>query len=150
MEIFIDCEHNGWRGKLLSMALISGDERSFYKELPLPKNEPLKKWVKENVIPLLGRKQVVGHSEFQRELELWLMQFDKIHLIADWPEDVSYFCESLITSPGKRINTPPLTIEIRRDLDVVSKVPHHALWDAMAMRELYYVVTNQEPPAKFV
>jgi hypothetical protein len=150
MEIFIDCEHNGRRGQLLSIALISGDERSFYKELPMPTEEPMDDWVQDNVVPLLGRKQMVSYPELQRQLELWLVQFDKIHLIADWPEDAMYFCELLITSPGERINTPSLTIEIRRDLDAVSKVPHHALWDVMAMREVYYVVTNQESPTKFV
>jgi hypothetical protein len=35
-----------------------------------------------------------------------------------------------------RINTPPLTMEIRRDLDAVSEIPHNALADARAIKDL--------------
>ena len=48
MEIFIYCEFNGDGGALLSMALVSADERSFYRELPLPLKEPVNGWVKDN------------------------------------------------------------------------------------------------------
>jgi hypothetical protein len=56
-----------------------------------------------------------------------------VHLVADWPEDIQHFCEALITAPGLRIDTPPLTMEIRRDLDAVSALPHNALEDARAI-----------------
>lgn len=149
MNIFIDCEFNGPGGSLLSMALVSADERSFYRELPLPLKEPLNGWVKDNVIPLLGRSETVDYPTFQAQLEEWLSQFETVHLIADWPDDVKYFCEVLITSPGERINTPPLTMEIRRDLDAISRVPHHALWDAISIREQYYYVTDQPLPSPY-
>jgi hypothetical protein len=55
-------------------------------------------------------------------------------LVADWPEDIQHFCELLITGPGLRLDTPPLTIEIRRDLDAVSALPHNALEDARAIK----------------
>jgi hypothetical protein len=51
-------------------------------------------------------------------------------IIADWPEDIKHFCDALITGPGLRLDTPPLTMEIRRDIDAVSAVPHNALEDA--------------------
>lgn len=67
----------------------------------------------------------IGHADFA------------VQQIADWPEDVAHFCNFLITGPGTRIDTPPLTFEVRRDLDAVSKIPHNALEDARAMRLKY-------------
>ena len=52
----------------------------------------------------------------------------------DWPEDIEHFCAALICGPGMRINTPPLTMEIRRDLNGASQLPHNALADAKANR----------------
>ena len=53
------------------------------------------------------------------------------------PEDIAHFCQSLIVGPGARINTPHLTMEIRRDLDAVSEIPHNALSDARAIRAVH-------------
>lgn len=36
MNIFIDCEFNGFGGQLMSMALVAEDGREFYEVLPLP------------------------------------------------------------------------------------------------------------------
>lgn len=49
-------------------------------------------------------------------------------------EDIAFFCKVLICGPGVRLNTPPLTLEIRRDLDgIPSDLPHNALHDARAL-----------------
>lgn len=61
-----------------------------------------------------------------------------VHVVADRPDDIHHFCEALITGPGYRINTPPLSLEIRRDLNdaaALSETPHNALSDARALRE---------------
>jgi hypothetical protein len=63
------------------------------------------------------------------------MRCDTIHIIADWPEDISHFCNALLTGPGTRLNTPRLTMEVRRDLHGDSKIPHNALEDARAIAE---------------
>lgn len=36
----------------------------------------------------------------------------KIHVVADWAEDLSLFTRSLIISEGRAIRTPPLTMEL--------------------------------------
>lgn len=141
MNIFIDCEYNGPGGQLVSMALVDSEMDGFYVELEI--HEPIVGWVKDNVVPLLNKKYQVSRKQFQEMLERYLSKYERVHLIADWPDDIKYFCESLITLPGERIDTPPLTMEIRRDLDAVSKVPHHARWDAIAIKEQYDYVTNQ-------
>lgn len=136
MNIYIDTEFNSYRGALISMALVDTDGRSFYVAVEC--NDPIDPWVAKNVMPVLwvGMDTPVTRSveDLQGHLEWWLQDYDSVHLIADWPEDIEHFCRALITGPGERINTPPLTMEVRRDLDAVSEVPHNALADARAIR----------------
>lgn len=131
MRVWVDCEFNEFKGDLISMALVAEDGLEWYCVLPC---ENPGAWVAQHVMPIL-RQQPVSRAAFSRSLYLWLAQYDAVHVIADWPEDIAHFCESLITGPGERINTPPLTMEIRRDLDLIpSAVPHNALDDARAIR----------------
>ena len=132
MNVYIDTEFNGYQGALISMALVDADGREFYAALgPLP--APLDPWVVENVIPVLDA-QPMPRAEFQQLLAWWLAPYPAVHIIADWPDDIRHFCDALITGPGTRIDTPPLTLEIRRDLDAISDRPHNALADAHAIR----------------
>lgn len=132
MNLYIDTEFNEFGGALISMALVSECGREFYEVLPCA--EP-GEWVAENVMPILGKAPIPGH-QFQARLQAYLGQFDSIHVVADWPEDIQHFCFALITGPGMRLNTPALTMEIRRDLDADSALPHNALADARAIRAL--------------
>jgi len=83
-------------------------------------------------------KEPIPFVIFQLELAKYLMQFefDSVHVIADWPEDIMWFCKVLIVGPGIRLDTPPLTMEVLR-VDTVSSNPHNALADAMALRDWY-------------
>jgi len=144
MNMFIDCEYNGMGGQLISIALVPESDQlePFYRELII--NEPIEAWVNDNVLPLLNQTQFLqmggiyapcSRANLQADLAMYLKQYDSIHLISDWPDDIKYFCDLLITGPGTRIDTPKLTMEIRRDLDCVSEQPHNALADAIAIRE---------------
>lgn len=126
MRIWVDTEFNEFKGELISMALVAEDGREFYEVLEC---DAPGTWVAQNVIPILG-KDAVSLIQFQDDLQQFLLQFEAVHLIADWPEDIKHFCDALITGPGFRLDTPPLTMEIRRDLDAVSALPHNALEDA--------------------
>jgi len=133
MNLYIDCEYNDFQGPLISMALVAEDGREWYGVLPCPHPSP---WVAEHVIPILGQKPESMES-FQIRLEGWLLQFDSIHVIADWPEDIAHFCKALITDPGCRIHTPPLTLEVKRLLEASpSENPHNALEDARGIRKV--------------
>jgi hypothetical protein len=131
VNLFLDCEWNSYGGELISMALVPPDRPPFYCVLPLPKT--IDPWVAENVIPVLNAKPCESWDYFQKSLEDFLAQFGEIHVIADWPEDIANFMCSLITGPGTRINTPPLTCEVRRDLDGGGLIQHNALSDAIAL-----------------
>jgi len=125
MNLYIDCEWNGHGGELISMALVSGDGREWYEVLGCA--SPVK-WVADNVMPLL-MKTPITRVQMQLSLAAFLASFDAVNIIADWPEDIERFCALLITGPGERIGTPPLTMEIIR-IDAESAIPHNALEDA--------------------
>jgi hypothetical protein len=141
MNIFIDGEWNSYGGELISLALVAEDGRSFYQVLGCDNPDS---WVAENVMPKLGKPWVTLKS-LQEQLEIFLRQFefDSVHIIADWPEDIMWFCKVLVTGPGTRLDTPPLTLEVLR-VDTVSKNPHNALADAMALRD-WYVSADMSP-----
>lgn len=136
MRLFIDTEFNEYKGELISIALVDENERFFYMSLGCDNPGS---WVKEHVMPIIG---VPSFPKKDVQWNLWAFfidgNYDSIHIIADWPEDIQHFCDLLITGPGERINTPPLTMEVLRDLDdVQSAIPHNALEDAKAIRLSY-------------
>lgn len=133
MNLFIDNEFNGMGGALISMALVSEDgAREFYEVVPL--KEPVVGWVKENVMPIL-HKDPISYDEFQNRLKRFLQQFPSVNIIADYPDDIKYFMESVITGPGEWFETQPLTTEVQDNLSAKkSKILHNALEDARALR----------------
>lgn len=137
MKLFLDTEFNGFGGKLISMALVAEDlsHRNFYKEITM--TDRLDPWVKEHVVPHLILPPC-SHWEFQQALAQYLWEVGDCTIVADWPDDIGYFCESLITGPGQMISFMH-NIDFKLDLGIEyeSKVPHNALHDAIAIRESY-------------
>ena len=137
MKLFLDTEFNGFGGKLMSMALVPEDDRirAWYCELEI--KDQLDPWVKENVAPHMIMVPST-RSQFQSSLSSYLLQFPYITIVADWPDDIRYFCESLISGPGERISIPTLIkFELDLDIEYDSNVPHNAYHDAIAIREYY-------------
>jgi len=81
-------------------------------------------------------KDPIAKTWFHTKLWSFINQWDEVHIIADWPDDIKYFCMSLITGPGIAINTPlNLTMQIDRELTTESSaILHNALEDARAIR----------------
>lgn len=133
----MDTEFNGFNGQLISMALVpmNNEEESFYSELVI--KEPVDEWVHKNVVPKLNWAGV-SYEVFQKQLEEFLMRHTEITIMVDWPDDIVYFCKALITGPGTAIRTPKLSIVIDRDLEYVSEIPHHALHDAVGLRQAFF------------
>ena len=137
MRLFLDTEFNGFGGKLISMALVPESDtiREFYKELEI--KDQLVPWVKENVVPHLLLVPAT-YYEFQQGLAQYLWEVGDCTIIADWPADIRYFCESLITGPGQMIAfMHNIKFELDLGIEYESKVPHNALHDARAIKEFY-------------
>lgn len=135
MKLWIDCEFNEFGGDLISMALVAEDGQEFYEVLNLENDEKYGSWVFANVVPWLN-KDPIAKTWFHTKLWSFINQWDEVHIIADWPDDIKYFCMSLITGPGVAINTPlNLTMQIDRELTTESSaILHNALEDARAIR----------------
>ena len=134
MKLYLDTEFNEFGGALISLALVPEVRkyREFYEELPCPKPGA---WVKEHVIPKLT-KPAVSVPVFEKLLYRYLLEFSApVTIVADYPDDISYLCKALITGPGTRIAIDDINFELRCGLTYVSAVPHHALFDARALRD---------------
>lgn len=143
--LFLDTEFNEFQGELISMALVSESGREFYEVLACENPGP---WVAHNVIPVL-MKEPIDRAVFQTRLQQFLFALGPAHIVADWPDDIRYFCESLITGPGVAISHPPITFTLDRTLSSeASRVPHNALYDARAIAEAY-LTREDNPPEKF-
>lgn len=156
MRYFLDTEYNGWRGELLSLALVPEDGgEEFY--MTLQPATPPNSWVQQNVVPYLDMVPELLMSprlppeQGARELSAWLMseqraqsygadrRLPQIEVVADWPEDVSQFCSLLTIGPGRSVEVPPITFQLLSlpgfSPAANSKVPHNALHDARALRD---------------
>lgn len=152
MKLWIDCEFNEFGGDLISMALVAEDKQEFYEVLNLENDWKYGSWVFANVVPYLN-KDPITKQLFQQKLWQFINQWEEVHIIADWPDDIRYFCAALITGPGMAINTPlKMTMQIDRELTTESSaILHNALEDAKAIKHswlkreqeyLGYGVTN--------
>ena len=135
-KIFIDCEFDGFGGPLISMGLVNSNGKEFYEVVD---HGPIKdSWVMENVIPIL-HKESVPYDVFQERLYRWLKPQCPFTLIADWPDDIRYFLESIMTGPGRMMDFSSLHFEVhRRWLHTKeSVILHNALSDARAIMQCY-------------
>ena len=147
MLIFIDTEFNGFNGELISLALVTNTGKDFYEVLTPTK--PIVRWVRENVMPYLEQEPITI-ERFQVKLYQYLMEVSEycrepLTIIADLPDDIKYFCESLITGSGTSIPTPvKMNFVLDRSLSSErSEAPHNAYHDAVAIMKDYYGKNNE-------
>lgn len=159
----LDCEFDGFNGRLLSVALFNR-ERSFLARLfeETPVYTP---WVAENVAPLLHEhvpqsviqdnpqifadhffvnvisKDLAGITQALQDFFTSGRQAGKpVRIHTDWPDDVKYFSDLLLTGPGTMITIPGIEFKVNRvDSYPTSFVKgakqHHAWWDAFVLFE---------------
>lgn len=146
MKYYIDCEFNGFGGRLISMAITSQDLTELFYEV-LESNTysgpgiPVDPWVQRHIIPVLN-KSPIGVAQFQKALSDFLHNakrtHGKVHIVADWPEDLTHLTKMLICGPGTMISAPNLTLELNRNAPPtasISKIPHNALEDAISLAQ---------------
>lgn len=135
MKMWLDTEFDGFGGKLISIALARADGQCFYEVVD---NQATQDWVCENVIPKL-HKAPRPRKAIQEGLAYFLSEHSsRPEIIADWPDDLRYFCELLITGPGTRIPIPNLAMQLDLRLNSdASEIPHNALHDAIAIYHMW-------------
>lgn len=141
MRYYVDTEFNGNGGQLLSIALVRQDGLQFYAELPV--HELIVPWCKEHVMPLMVGESpaYMDRATVTKKLRKYLEKDPgPLHtFIGDWPEDIRHLMDLLLREHGKR--NPPerfrcvlLSLPGFNTADV-SRVPHRALEDAVALME---------------
>ena len=144
MCYFLDCEYNGFGGELLSLALVPSDHsEEFY--VTLAGSQPVEPWVERHVIPFLDHVPAglvsprLGSEQAAVALAAWLAGDLDPEVVADWPDDIAYFCRLLTVAPGRMVPVPPLRFQLLTHHNfstaAASAVPHNALHDARALRD---------------
>jgi hypothetical protein len=139
MRYFLDVEFNGFGGELISLALVSEDNRGLY--LATTCENPVE-WVAQNVMPIIrchGAEPInIDPSEFGYAIAAFLDDDAHPIIIADWPDDIRYFCQALIVGPGEMVDIPgPIQFQVHRVEsypNTFGAIRHNALWDARALR----------------
>lgn len=139
---YLDCEFNGAGGELLSMALRREGGGGLYwiNGWTRQVHDP---WVAENVIPILRdcpAEAIIGDlSELPGAIEHCFLAWGDLDpiIVTDWPDDIKYFAESVLTGPGTMIRLRSLRIEMHRvdayPTTLMGAVQHNAWWDALAL-----------------
>jgi hypothetical protein len=146
MRYYLDTEFNGFGGELLSLALVRDDlKESLYALLP-PRTK-LHRFVSEQVQPHLRDVPewvaVLDLRDRPFALPHAIANFLKVDsdlvIVADWPDDIAYFCRALMVQPGEMVAIPGLKFEMHRvdayPTRVAKAVQHNAWWDAVALRQ---------------
>lgn len=84
--LFLDCEFDGHDGHLISMAIVSDTGGEFYE---VYNDLALNPWVKENVLPKLG-KCYIPKGDFETRLHDFLRMHAGEPIVADSPADFIY------------------------------------------------------------
>jgi hypothetical protein len=144
MRYFLDTEFNGFGGALISLALVPefGDQE-FYAVVPL-EDQP-HPWVAQHVLPYVRTVPAgmsadpIPREQAARELAFYLQGDGEALIVADWPDDIAYFCKLLMTGPGQMVATGTLRFLLLDNTGFStaenSRVPHNALHDARSLRD---------------
>lgn len=145
MRYFIDTEFDGYRGPLISMALVREDGRSLYFIMEGAEEAATDRWVIENVLPILRDcpepPHLLNSDAAAFMIGLFLMDDLAIEVVADWPDDIKHLCDLLHYAPGNMVPGPQQAVKFtiaRVDAyptQLPSAVQHNAWWDATALRE---------------
>lgn len=90
----------------------------------------------------MSAKGKVSYRDFQTSLGDFLNsmanKYHGIELVSDWPEDIMHVCKAVLTGPGETCLLVPIVFNCRLGMyrNAVSRIPHHAFFDACANMEL--------------
>jgi hypothetical protein len=142
---YIDCEFDGHRGDLISIALVRDDSHSLYIKIPGPVKDP---WVRDNVMTILDVHEadefgcVDNYTHVGTFIRWFIGDVKEFEIVADSPVDISRFFDILSTgSDGQWVNTEYTNIVAQvvnvdcYPTTLEGAIQHNAWWDAMALRQ---------------
>lgn len=163
-KYYADCEFESSTGRLLSLGIVcpsvnKGTKgKALYMIDTVNVSEVKEPWVKEHVVPSMffsctrvltpddwdvytmhpkAPCSIERNKILYTTLEMFLKNDNDITIVVDWPEDVKYISDLILTGPGTMINIPSVKFEVRRvdsyPNDINGCIQHHALWDAIAL-----------------
>lgn len=144
MKYYLDTEFNSFNGELLTLALAPSNRQR--AELYLARNDintlSVHPWVRDNVLDIIVAPGAIPHMAKLEEFPLLIRKYlaadpDPV-IVANWPDDIKYFMECLITGPGMMISLKSLKTKLKRcnsyPTELKGAIQHNALWDARALR----------------
>ncbi len=157
MDYFLDFQMCGRDGEPISVALIREDNLAVYLGFASHTGASMDPWVTEHVVPVLNAAAIPirwrSDNEIRQDLQAFFKGDNCPHIIADWPDDIAYFCKlSLCEGPGTMIDVPGFTFSMVRidayPTEVTPAVRYNAFWNAMALKQKYQFPNGmpKEPP----
>ena len=155
MLVFLDTEFTSFvRPDLISMGLVAEDGREFYAERTDYRKDDCSDFVRETVLPLLGRVPgaACSRAELTRRVRQWFEALpEPATIIFDYERDWLLLAEAYLGSEHQK---PPANVGEKLHLDRFAIThpifeqaqnliytpdwpPHHALADARALRAGY-------------
>lgn len=145
----LDCEFNSYRGGLLSLALYSPEESLYIVVSRHDRPREIHPWVQANVMDKIMRVPTPFDTVFPQlvianldEIPALLEKFflgKAVQIFSDWPDDVKFLSELILTGPGSMIKIPSIDFAVRRvdayPTSVEGAEQHHAWWDAYVLYE---------------
>ena len=136
MKLFFDTEFTGLHKDttLISIGIISEDERTFYAELTDYDKSQVDDWIKENVIDNLQLSSFIDgfvppqsdnmvlrctKKTLKNELKIWLSQFDEVEI---WSDCLSYDWVLFNDLFGHAFNIPKNIYYIPFDICTLFKI----------------------------
>lgn len=143
MRYFVDTEFNGFGGELISIAAVPEDDAlpPFYEaiECRTPSD-----WVTAHVLPVIQTKSR-PRAEVAGLFATYLSADSAPVVIADWPEDIAHAAALLTDGKGGRLMTNEIVFRLlcqsEFSADKLSRHPHNAYYDALALRD--WVITRE-------
>lgn len=157
MKLFLDTEFTDFPESecdLISIGLVAEDGREFYAELTDYRQEACSDFVKQVVLPLLGKhKDTIKGNKYQvaKHLVEWLEPYQHGECVVcfDYNTDWYLMRDMLVLLPEDMLPDFLTTKNIWGDIDKMAidyywleadclgHVPHQALWDARGNRYAY-------------
>jgi hypothetical protein len=155
MNIFLDTEFTDFIDcDLISIGLVDDNGREFYAESTQYRKEACSDFVKEVVIPLLGKhKDTIVDNEWciAKELNEWLKYYenDIVNIAFDYNGDWQLLTQLLVLVPEEELvqnvrggniwgDIDPMALEYYwAEVDAFGHKEHHALYDARGNKYAY-------------